>query len=157
MTDFYQLDNAAQTLAMTCLAREALSVWGLEGSELDLIKYRENAVFKVIAGTGKRYALRIHRHAYHSDAELRSELQWIAALDAGGIDVPAVIPALSGELFALVEAPGVPEPRQVDVFAWVDGAQLGTVEEGVGDARIRQETDVYRAPGAQKPPNRRLQ
>lgn len=45
MTDFYQLDEAGQAEAMGVLAREALDEWGLQGSELDLIKYRENAVF----------------------------------------------------------------------------------------------------------------
>ena len=145
MTNFYEKDEAGQTLAMTGLARQALVDWGLEGSELELIKYRENAVFKVNTSTAERYALRIHRHAYHSDAELRSELQWIAALDAGGIDVPAVIPATNGELFTLVQVPEVPEPRQVDVFAWVDGNQLGSVEGGLGDTA--SVVDTYRTIG----------
>ena len=145
MTDFYELDEAAQTLAMTDLARKALADWGLAGSELELIKYRENAVFKVQTSAGERYALRIHRHAYHSDAELRSELQWIAALDAAGIDVPGVLPAGNGNLFTLVQVPQVPEPRQVDVFDWVDGEQLGSVEKGVGDNATV--VDTYRTIG----------
>jgi Ser/Thr protein kinase RdoA (MazF antagonist) len=132
MSNFYELDAAGQTVAMTHLAQRALDEWGLSGSELALIKYRENAVFQVQTAAGERYALRIHRHAYHSDAELRSELQWIAALDAAGIDVPGVLPTSKGDLFALVEVPEVPEMRQVDVFAWVDGEQLGSVEGGVG-------------------------
>lgn len=145
MNNFYALDEAGQTLAMTQLAQRALDEWGLGGSELKLIKYRENAVFKVQTTAGQRYALRIHRHAYHSDAELRSELQWIAALDAGGLDVPGVLPTNKGDLFALVEVPEVPEARQVDVFAWVDGEQLGSVEAGVGDSASVGET--YRTIG----------
>jgi Ser/Thr protein kinase RdoA (MazF antagonist) len=145
MSNFYEMDEAAQTLAMTSLAREALAHWGLEGSELELIKYRENAVFKVQTGPSERYALRIHRHAYHSDDELRSELQWIEALDAAGIDVPAVLPAGNGDLFRLVKVPEVPEPRQVDLFAWVEGKQLGSVEEGVADPAAV--ADTYRTIG----------
>ena len=145
MTDFYKLDEAGQTLAMTALAEAALNHWDLAGSELALIKYRENAVFKVLTAEGERYALRIHRHAYHSNPELLSELQWIAALDAAGIDVPAVIPTSSGELFALVGVENVPEIRQVDVFAWVDGDQLGSVEAGLGNAGSVAET--YRTIG----------
>jgi Ser/Thr protein kinase RdoA (MazF antagonist) len=145
VTGFYELDEAGQTLAMTALAQVALEHWGLAGSDLSLIKYRENAVFKVITANGQRYALRIHRHAYHSDIELRSELQWINALDAAGIDVPAVVPTKQGDLLALVSAEEVPETRQVDVFAWVDGEQLGSVEAGLGNAGTVAET--YRTIG----------
>ena len=119
---------------MTGLAAEALGHWGLQGSDLDLIKYRENAVFRVDAPGGDRFALRIHRHDYHSDAELRSELQWMAALADAGIAVPTLVPDSAGQLFRRVEAAGVPEPRQVDLFEWVDGSQLGSVEGGLGDA-----------------------
>ena len=134
MKNFYALDEAGQTQAMQALAQQALTAWQIEGSELSLIKYRENAVFKVLTSAGTRYALRIHRHAYHSNAELRSELQWIAALDAAGIDVPTVLPTSSGDLFALITAPEVPEPRQVDLFAWVEGEPLGTAATGAGDS-----------------------
>jgi Ser/Thr protein kinase RdoA (MazF antagonist) len=133
MTDFYQLSEDEQAEAMAVLASAALFHWGLEGSELSLIKYRENGVFKVRTQEGIQYALRIHRYGYHSDDELRSELQWMSALDEFGIAVPHLLPTLDGSLFALVSAAQVPEPRQVDLFAWVDGEPLGSVEEGMGD------------------------
>ena len=135
MTDFYQLDEAGQAEAMGVLAREALDQWGLQGSELDLIKYRENAVFKLTTKDGVRYALRIHRYAYHNDAQLRSELQWMSALSESGIFVPTLVPTSAGEPFAVVTVSVVPEPRQVDVFEWVDGEQLGSAEEGLSDPK----------------------
>ncbi len=67
MADFYQMNEAGQTGAMAALASAALPLWSLQGSELALIKYRENAVFKVTTQEGASYALRIHRHAYHSE------------------------------------------------------------------------------------------
>ena len=127
MTDFYQLSEQAQAEAMGELATAALPLWGLEGSELSLIKYRENGVFKGISPGGGRFALRIHRHGYHSDDELRSELQWMSALDEFGVAVPQLRPALDGALFRLVSAAAVPEPRQVDIFEWVDGQPLGSL------------------------------
>ncbi len=133
MTDFYQLSEDEQAEAMAALAVAALPRWGLEGSELQLIKYRENAVFRVVTGAGTRYALRIHRYAYHTDEELRSELQWMAALDEHGIAVPSLVLANGGEPFALVTVDELPEPRQVDVFCWVDGKPLGSVEAGISD------------------------
>nr|WP_241263109.1 phosphotransferase [Parahaliea mediterranea] len=113
------------------MVRNALPLWGLESSELQLIKFRENAVFRVRAANGEQYALRVHRHAYHSDDALRSELQWIDALDTAGIRVPAVIPTRDGRLFAHVRTDGVPGERQVDLFEWVQGRQLGAVEDGL--------------------------
>ncbi|QIB64615.1 phosphotransferase enzyme family protein [Kineobactrum salinum] len=128
MTDFYQLDAAGQTACMTELAQAALTHWQIGVADLALIKYRENAVFCVTDTAGTRFALRIHRAGYHSDAELRSELQWIRALDQHGIAVPSVIPTRDGASFAVVQTASVPEARQVDLFAWVSGSQLGAVE-----------------------------
>tara|TARA_R110002110_G_scaffold406421_1_gene626557 strand:- start:406781 stop:407806 length:1026 start_codon:yes stop_codon:yes gene_type:complete len=133
MSDFYALDDEAQAQAMRVLAESALPQWNLEGSDLDLIKYRENAVFAVTTPSGARYALRIHRYNYHTDAELRSELLWMSALAEAGIAVPTLVPTAAGEPFAVVDASVVPEPRQIDIFDWVAGEQLGSCEEGVND------------------------
>jgi Ser/Thr protein kinase RdoA (MazF antagonist) len=129
MSDFYQLSPSEQEERMRELAARALPHWDLAGSSLTLLKMRENAVFRAQSSDGRRYALRIHRHGYHSDAAVVSELMWMQALDTAGIKVPEVMSAASGELFVAVESPGVPEPRQVDLFAWVEGQQLGSVED----------------------------
>jgi Ser/Thr protein kinase RdoA (MazF antagonist) len=127
MTDFYALPPAAQAERMRELARVALTHWDFGACALTLIKFRENAVFEVATGAGRRYALRIHRAGYHSDAELRSELEWMRALQASGFDVPQIVPDCSGALFVTARQESVPEPRQVDVFEWIQGAQLGSV------------------------------
>ena len=80
MTDFYTLDDQGQVAALKQFSETALSHWSLEGSQLSLIKYRENAVFEVLTSEQKRYALRIHRYGYHSDEELDAELRWMKAL-----------------------------------------------------------------------------
>ncbi|MCF7982620.1 MAG: phosphotransferase [Pseudomonadales bacterium] len=128
MIDFYALDSTQQKDRMRDLATKALGHWGLEQKELSFIKYRENAVFKLMTTTGERYALRIHRAGYHTNAELRSELEWIQALDEYGIEVPAIVPTLSGDYFAQVKADAIPEPRQIDLFQWVEGEPMGSVE-----------------------------
>jgi len=134
MNDFYTIGLDARSERMARLAVEALKCWGITDCTPDLAKIRENAVFRVPAPDGGEAALRIHRHAYHSDAALESELQWMRALQQSGIDVPAIIPTRSGALFTTTTVDGVPEPRQVDMVSWLPGAPLGTLEEGLSTA-----------------------
>lgn len=131
MHEFDTLDADQQTARLEALVSKALPYWGLSASDIHLIKFRENAVFRVRTTDGHQYALRIHRHGYHSNDALRSELQWMAALDSSGIRVPEVIPTRDGGLFAKVSSEGVPGERQIDLFGWVEGNQLGAVESGL--------------------------
>ncbi len=139
MTDFYDLDSQAQAGRLEVVARDALRHWNLQDAALHLIKYRENAVFRV-EQNGIRRALRVHRQGYHSDAELRSELQWMQALAAAGISVPKFIPTESDESFVSHAADDLPGDIQIDLFEWIDGQQLGSVEEGIADAASVAET-----------------
>ena len=133
MTDFYNLDVDSQVQRLEAAALEALQRWSMPDASLHLIKYRENAVFKVDSN-GRRRALRLHRCGYHTDDELRSELQWMQALGEAGITVPELVPADSGDLFITHTGDGLPGEIQVDLFEWIDGEQLGSVEEGISDA-----------------------
>ena len=146
MHEFYEKQPASQARAYEALAHRALQQWGIENASLELLKMRENAVFSVCQADGPMYALRIHRAGYHSNNELRSELQWMAALDANGIRTPEVIPTSSGELFDTVAIDEVPEPRQVDLLAWIDGEPMGSIEEGV-DGDLAELVSNYRRIG----------
>ena len=134
MTDFYRLPLAERAERLRALATVALTRWGVGDCEPEIVKYRENAVFRVQAADGQGAVLRVHRHGYHSDAALRSELAWLEALHADGIPVPAVIPSAAGAPFEIVQAAGVPEPRQVDMLTWIPGIPIGTMEEGLNPA-----------------------
>ncbi|MFV0278270.1 MAG: phosphotransferase enzyme family protein [Parahaliea sp.] len=131
MSDFYTLDDAAKTRCFQALATAALPLWGFEGASLSLIKQRENAVFKLELANGELAAMRVHRAGYHSDDELRSELQWMAALNDYGVHTPEIIPAKDGALFRTVSAAEVHEARQVDILRWVDGDTVGSIESGI--------------------------
>ena len=134
--NFYGLPAADQIERISGLANKALIEWGMNDTEVALLKYRENAVFSVNdLVSGKKYAIRIHRAGYHSNAELLSELQFMQALDHAGIHTPDIIPANTGELFVTVLHPDVPEPRQVDLLEWIDGSPIGTIEND-GDATM---------------------
>ncbi|MDX1403412.1 MAG: phosphotransferase [Woeseiaceae bacterium] len=132
MTDFFDIDADSQAQRLAAAAQQALTNWNIVDAKLALIKYRENAVFSV-EHDGPRRAIRLHRYGYHTDDELRSELQWMQALDDAGITVPGIVPTVAGELFVTHEAEGLPGPIQVDLFEWIDGEQLGSVEEGIAD------------------------
>lgn len=138
MRDFFSISPEAQQARLEAAGHDVLQQWGIDGASLSLIKHRENAVFSV-KKDDFRAALRMHRHGYHSNDELRSELQWMQALTESGVKVPEIIPATSGELFVGYSAEGLPGEMQVDLFDWIDGEQLGSVEEGVAD-----EADVER-------------
>jgi len=144
-------DDAAIDRAMK-FAAAALPQWGLSDATVELIKHRENTVFKVTTDHGSSFALRLHRRGYHGKTSLESELDWMKGLTADGIPTPAAIPATDGQRVvsvSLSETDGTKEPesRNCTLLAWVDGSpfdHLGRVERGV----IAELKDRYRQLGA---------
>ncbi len=147
MTDFYRLDLETRTERLRQLAVRALEAWGVVDGAPAVLKVRENAVFKVTRADGAPAVLRIHRHGYHTDAALSSELQWMEALQADGIAVPGVIPTRAGDLFTTVAVDGVPEPRQVDMLEWMPGETFGSIEKGLSPS-ITDVTGAFGLVGA---------
>jgi len=129
---YFSLTPEQQLAHLTQAAHASLTHWSLAEAQLDLIKFRENAVFAVVTADQK-FALRVHRLGYHSNAALHSELQWMRALTDNGIETPVVIPAQNGELFIEQALVGLSAKVQIDLFEWIEGEQLGSVEEGVTD------------------------
>jgi Ser/Thr protein kinase RdoA (MazF antagonist) len=125
-------DPAAFLNEMQALALVALQHWNLAVASLAPIKVRENAVFRIDLADGSKAVLRVHRSGYHSDAELDSEFVWMRALHAAGIEVPRVIRSRHGRDFEVIATAGSNDARQVDVFEWIEGRQLGSVESGIG-------------------------
>jgi Ser/Thr protein kinase RdoA (MazF antagonist) len=134
MESFYRVSVEEQTNRLNGFATRALERWGVTGCEPELLKYRENAVFRVTTPDGQPAALRVHRHGYHSDDALRSELAWMEALRANGLTFR--MSTLEKSLFAVVSAIGVPAPRQVDMLEWLTGQPLGTLENGLSETVV---------------------
>jgi len=120
--------------------------WPLRCASVEPIKVRENAVYAVRLHDGGRVVLRVHRRGYHSDEALQSERTWMQALASHGIDVPRHVLSSAGNSFEKLTIEGFEGERQVDVFHWIDGEQLGSVESGVAVAG-RSIRDVYRDVG----------
>ncbi|QKD00722.1 phosphotransferase enzyme family protein [Mesorhizobium loti] len=110
---------------VTELARQALAHWGVHDGEPELLKYRENAVFRVRLPDGRPAAMRIHRLGYHTDAALRSELQWMDFLQSAGVATPSPVPTQSGDPFVLVRTAASMQPRQADCLSWLEGRAVG--------------------------------
>ncbi len=88
----------------------------LNNPVIKLLCRSENATFSVTAG-GKRYALRIHRGNYHQKAAIESELLWLDALRAEGIQVPEALRDGNGERIQTYVLPA-DEQRYAVVFHW---------------------------------------
>ena len=121
---FYQSAPDEQVRRLAGLAGAALTEWGLSDAGLSSVAYRENMTFKVDAGSRGVFALRVHQGNYRTDAQIQSELDLMNYLDGQGIRTPRVVPTRSGALFTTVAADGVAEPRQCDLFEWIDGRLL---------------------------------
>ena len=116
------------------LAQAALGNYELPGARFKVLRHAGNVTYRVDATASgqqesaaglyvpNRYLLRIHLPGYHTPEEIRSELQWLAALrrDAG-IPVAEPVPTRSGELLCEVGVSGVPGRRYCSLLRWVKG------------------------------------
>lgn len=140
MSDFARIPESEQAARLERLARRALAAWQLDDAALALVKYRENAVFAVTAANGRRLVMRVHRAGYRSDADVRTEIAWTRALAEAGVRTPEFVPSRDGGVFVHATDDEVPGTRQCDLMECVDGAPLGSLEQGVAldDEGIRQ-------------------
>ncbi|QEN85373.1 homoserine kinase [Labrys sp. KNU-23] len=106
-------------------AGEALLHWPVPAQQPNLLKYRENAVFRILLADGQPAALRLHRAGYHDEAALQSELAWMTALRRGGLAVPASIPTADGRSLVPLAGGARFAAQHADVVSWIDGAPLG--------------------------------
>ncbi len=145
--EFAQLSNDEQVAGLQALAAKAIGAWDIDRPRIELIKYRENAVFAVHGAEASRAVMRVHRPRYRTDDNIRSEFAWMEALDAAGIHTPAVLRTRGGDVLAVASSKPVPEPRQCDLMRWVDGQPPGTLEGGVTntEASLRE---LYHRVGA---------
>jgi Ser/Thr protein kinase RdoA (MazF antagonist) len=117
--------------AADALARRAITHYGLDaGSRVELVKVRENVVYRV-TDSARSYALRLHRRGYRTENEVLSEVAYVRALHAHGFPVPEMLPTPDGRL-TLPMADGRGSDFIVDLQRWVDGAEpLGGIEEAL--------------------------
>jgi Ser/Thr protein kinase RdoA (MazF antagonist) len=141
-----------QELAEAALARYDLGTF----APPRLVNLSENATYEVgDSGSGRRWALRVHRDGYHSRAAIRSELAWLWALRAEGVvTTPVPVPGRNGELIQEAGHPALPRRRNVVLFDWEEGEQpsendhLNDMFEVLGElaARMHCHTEHWARP-----------
>jgi Ser/Thr protein kinase RdoA (MazF antagonist) len=126
--------------AAEALARAALPRFGLApDARIQFVKHRENHTYRVTDGD-EVVALRVHRSGYKDDAEIASELRWIALLSAHGVPVPRVRTTSAGEPYAVVDHGG--HTRRVSVQEWLDAEQTGDVVDWF-EGRVRPDAELF--------------
>jgi Ser/Thr protein kinase RdoA (MazF antagonist) len=146
---------------LECMLRQGLGRWGLaECSRLTLLNLSENATF-LAEDVDRDAVFRLHRLGYSSDAEITSELAWIAALQQDGvIDTATPLPATDGRLLQCLDSPSGRPARRVVAFQRLPGRAPATdpdqvpwfVHLGRISARLHAHARSWsRPPGFQRP------
>ena len=107
----------------TVLATAALKDWPIVQGAPQLVMHRENTVFRVATSRGD-HALRLHRHGYHSERTILSELNWMEMLAGQGFVVPA--PAATGAGDFLVPIKHTDGSTHLfSLLSWLPGEPFG--------------------------------
>lgn len=130
-------DVEPQSLTMPQV-RSILESWDLGQTQITLAAHRENTVYCVKTQSEKRYALRVRRTGHRSDAQIESELDWMAMLAREGMRVPLPVAAPGG--YHLVRM----GQHRADLVTWLDGSPLGKSGEPL---LIQNAPCVFRALG----------
>ncbi len=124
--DFAALAPEQQMERLTELARTALGKYGLPPeTRVKLLTLSENATFLVQNdATGWKSILRVHRPGYHTEKAIRSELQWLKALNGHSqVFAAQPIPGRDGDDLYTLEHSAVPEPRHAAMFEFLPGQE----------------------------------
>lgn len=106
------------------LANQSLILWDIPASaRARLINVSENATYLVEA-PGYKAILRIHRENYHSENAIECELAWAEALNSeSDITTPGVYTGRNGKHIQSGTVPGLPNPRFMVLFHFVEGSE----------------------------------
>ncbi len=99
-----------------------LERYNIEDAHVSFLQEVDNLLYRVVSPTHGQFLLRMHQVSRHSEAELHSELLWLAALrHEGQLPVPEPIRTRDGSLICEVASSDVPEPRRCVLLRWIPG------------------------------------
>jgi Ser/Thr protein kinase RdoA (MazF antagonist) len=126
--NFFDLTREEQFNRLQVAARQALEDYPLEIVGVEPLRYVLNAEFLVDAyrdgGTGEveQFVVRVNAPGFHSAAEIRSELQWLAGLiKETDLKVPDPVRTRRGEWVRTIDSELLDGPRHCAVFEYIPG------------------------------------
>lgn len=125
MIPFEQLTPRGRVRRLRDLAVRALDEYDLVAVRVRFVADDTNTTFRVDAGDGASYALRVGAQRSDTDVDVATEMAWLTALQRD-TDLPVVVPCRnrSGALVTEVGVAGVPERRRCVLFEWLPGVVL---------------------------------
>jgi Ser/Thr protein kinase RdoA (MazF antagonist) len=127
---FGSLSYQQQLTVLGEIAEAALRHYDLPvDATVRMVNLSENATYCVQAADGRRWALRIHRHGYHSIAAIESELAWLVDLRKQNVVVtPHPLRGKNGEIIQMVSHGLLDYSRMVVLSGWENGREPGINE-----------------------------
>src|SRR5688500_11387838 len=125
-SSFDELPHEGRLQCLKELAEAALQKYSVgTPTPPTLINLSENATYRIDdPGSGRRWALRVHREGYHSRIAIASELAWLQALRRDGVvTTPVPVAGLDGGLIQTATHPAMRRPRNVVLFEWETGEE----------------------------------
>lgn len=152
------MDHDTLVARLAELARSAVALWDVgAGASVRLLNLSENATYLVETPAGARTVMRVHREDYHTGNAIGCELAWMKALrEEAAVVTPAPVAASDGTVIQTVDHPGLPRPRHVVMFEFVEGHEPDESQDLVEPFRelgeLTARTNVH-AIGWQRPAN----
>ena len=137
--DFHTLDQAAQVTRLDRLAQQALVHFDMPGASAELINYSNNAIYRIIAGDGRRFTLRIHRPGLKHESWIKAELTWLSAIH-DQTDLCAPVPV--GSLYAGT-LEGADGTVHCDLFQWIEGQPIAAINTHLAHAFGQYVADLH--------------
>lgn len=153
--DFHSLSTRGQARRLRALALEALKQYDLPVTRLRLITNDFNCIFRVDTADRRRLVLRVTMpEGGHQRASTEAEMAWLDALARETeLTVPRPVFARDGAFVVEAAAEGIPQPRLVTIFTWVDGVNLADritpetiAKMGQLMARLHQHAETFTPP-----------
>ena len=135
MRDYYELTDEGRRRRLKPLAVEALEEYDLDVVRMRGLADATNGIFRLDTADGRRYAMRIGLGPPigHTEEEMASEVAFLCTMAANPhVAVPEPIRRRDGDWYGYVSGDGVPHPRPVVIFTWLEGSLLADRVDRIG-------------------------
>ncbi len=125
MKPYEELTFRGKNLRLRKLCIKALEAYPIDVARVRYLTTESTTMFRVDAGDGQKYVIRLYSEFDSSLAENKTEMYWLTAL-ARDTDLRVVEPVArrDGEYITLISMDGIPGEQRCALYKWVPGVQL---------------------------------